>query len=64
LSEDVQLDLGQNEPDFQMDSLGEDLISFVEKFDENDALSFGVGLIWINDYDEIPELLKKVRVSL
>jgi hypothetical protein len=56
--------LGQNEPDFKMDSLGENLIGFVEKFDENDALSFGVGLIWINSYDEIPELLKKVRVTI
>jgi hypothetical protein len=35
----------------------------MEKFGENDALSFGVGIIWIGSYDDIPEVLNKVRAN-
>ena len=38
-----------------------ELIKLMEKFEENDALSFGVGIIWIDSYDEIPEALQKIR---
>ena len=32
-----------------------------EKFEENDALSFGLRIIWIKDYAEIPAILKDIR---
>lgn len=40
-----------------------ELIKLVEVFEENDAASFGVSLIWVNEYDEIPDILKKIRVN-
>jgi hypothetical protein len=33
----------------------------MEKFEENDALSFGVGVVWYDEHEEIPGLLKDVR---
>ncbi|EKF9663386.1 SIR2 family protein [Vibrio cholerae] len=41
--------------------LSSDLIELVEQFDENDALSFGVGIIWVDNYDEISASLRKIR---
>lgn len=40
-----------------------DLIKLMEEFEENDAFSFGVGIIWIDSYDEIPKILKEIRVT-
>lgn len=37
------------------------LIELVEKFDEKDAESFGVGILWVNTYDEIPTVLEQLR---
>lgn len=37
------------------------LRNVMEKFEENDALSFGVSTIWVKDYKEIPEILKSIR---
>ncbi|MEZ8244570.1 hypothetical protein BCT10_14225 [Vibrio splendidus] len=37
------------------------LIELVEKFDEKDAESFGVGIYWVEQYDEIPIVLEKLR---
>jgi len=37
------------------------LLKITEKFEENDALSFGVRTIWIDDYSEIPNILSSVR---
>lgn len=47
-----------------LDDVVEELIKLMEKFEENDALSFGVGILWIDSFDEIPDSLKQVRVSL
>ena len=35
-----------------------------EKFEENDALSFGLRIIWIKDYEEIPAILKDIRSEM
>ena len=35
-----------------------------ERFEENDSASFGVQTIWITNWDEIPEILKKMRESI
>jgi len=44
-----------------LDQVAEELIKLMEKFEENDALSFGVGVIWVDSYDEIPERLREIR---
>ena len=40
-----------------------ELVNLMEKYEENDALSFGVGIIWVSSYDEIPNVLSKVRMN-
>lgn len=47
--------------DMGLDEVVSDLIELMEKFEENDALSFGVGIIWIDSYDDIPNLIKTIR---
>ena len=37
------------------------LIKVVERYEEEDAFSFGVRTIWVREFDEIPALLKKIR---
>lgn len=37
------------------------LIKRMEDFEEIDASSFGIKIIWIDDYDEIAEVLKEIR---
>ncbi len=40
-----------------------ELVKLMEKFEENDALSFGVGIVWVSDYNEIPNILKSIRLG-
>ena len=47
--------------DIELDELVERLVNIVENFEENDALSFGVSTIWVQDYNEIPEIINKIR---
>jgi hypothetical protein len=44
------------------DETGKFLIKTIETFEENDSSSFGVKTIWIEDFYEIPEILKEIRV--
>ncbi len=37
------------------------LVSVMEKFEMQDDLSFGISTIWIDDYDDIPLILKSIR---
>ncbi|MCL5244308.1 SIR2 family protein [Cellulophaga sp. 20_2_10] len=39
------------------------LINIHARFEENDSASFGVKTIWVNDWQEIPDILKKIRES-
>ena len=57
LDEEARAQLG-------LDDVVDDLIKLMEKFEENDALSFGVGILWVKDYSEIPEILKNIRLGL
>lgn len=40
------------------------LTEIYERFEENDSSSFGVQTIWIDKYDEIPDILKKIRETV
>jgi len=40
------------------------LTEIYERFEENDSASFGVQTIWIDDWNEIPEILKKIRENV
>ena len=44
-----------------VDQVVDELIELMEKFEENDALSFGVGIVWYDDHKDIPNILKKIR---
>ncbi|WP_205667166.1 SIR2 family protein [Arenibacter latericius] len=37
------------------------LIKMYERFEENDSSSFGVKTVWVNEWNEIPEILKSIR---
>jgi NAD-dependent SIR2 family protein deacetylase len=39
------------------------LIDIIERFDESDTASFGVKTIWINDWKEIPEIMREARLQ-
>lgn len=38
------------------------LINIFETFEESDTLSFGIRSIWVNDWEEVPEILKEIRL--
>lgn len=38
------------------------LVKSIETYEENDSMSFGVKTIWIEDYSEISDILKKIRI--
>lgn len=38
------------------------LINIIERYEESDSSSFGVRTIWIDEWSEIPEILKTVRL--
>jgi hypothetical protein len=40
------------------------LAEIYERFEENDSASFGVQTIWIDNWEEIPEFLKKMRENV
>lgn len=61
LSENNELLNEKVEAKIELDDAVERLGKLMESFEEKDALSFGVGIIWINSYEEIPELLKQIR---
>ncbi|MFT0138965.1 SIR2 family protein [Alcanivoracaceae bacterium MT1] len=46
-----------------IDQVVDELIELMEKFEENDALSFGVGIVWYDDHNDIPKILKKIRAG-
>jgi len=43
------------------DELAGFMIDAVHKFENNDALSLGVQVIWVDSHDEIPEILQNMR---
>ena len=45
----------------QLDETVKALIEIIESFEENDLKSFGIKTIWINNFSDIPDILKQVR---
>jgi hypothetical protein len=41
--------------------LAQEMIEIIHRFDENDAYSLGVQSIWVDEHDEIPNILKNMR---
>jgi phosphoglycolate phosphatase-like HAD superfamily hydrolase len=46
-----------------LDEAVPELIKMIERFEESDASSFGVGVVWVDSHDEIPAFLKSIRSS-
>lgn len=46
---------------FSLDQTAKQLTAMLTEFEENDAASFGVGTIWIDDYDELPAVVRAIR---
>ncbi|AEN89207.1 hypothetical protein BMWSH_2325 [Priestia megaterium WSH-002] len=47
----------------KLDETAKQLLKKMEEFEELDAQSFGIKIIWIKNYDEIAEFLKEVRTT-
>ena len=45
----------------QFNETVEHLIKIAQKAQESDTLSFGVETIWIDDWDDIPTIMEKIR---
>lgn len=47
----------------KQDELASSLLALHMKFEQDDAASFGVGILWVNDYPDIPRLLQAIRLK-
>jgi len=47
--------------DLMLTETSEYLSSMMEKYEEADALSFGINTIWVDKYEDIPQILKSIR---
>lgn len=54
----------KNNAGLDFDETIELLTDIYERFEENDSASFGVQTIWVNDWDEIPKILKRMRENV
>lgn len=61
LEKDQELYGDKVKAQLELDETVKHLVNIMEKFEENDAISFGVRTIWIKDYMEIPKILKSIR---
>jgi len=49
---------------YEDEDLLQSLFDFVEESERGDALSFGVDIIWVDNYnEEVPRILQKIRSS-
>lgn len=63
LQQDAPLCNEQEHQGLEFNEVVERLIKIYEKFLEEDAFSLGIRTIWINNYEEIPKILKDIRVD-
>lgn len=61
LDNDNDLFNEKNRTNISLDDTVESLMKMMEEFEELDAQSFGLQIIWINDFSEIPIILKEIR---
>lgn len=54
----------KNEANLNFDETIKLLTQIYERFEENDSASFGVQTIWVDEWNEIPELLIKMRENV
>jgi hypothetical protein len=45
------------------EAISDELVKIVERYEEEDALSFGVRTIWVDNFDEIPRMLMAIRTG-
>lgn len=45
----------------RLERTAENLVELMRNFDEEDARSFGVETVWVEDYEEIPKVLREVQ---
>lgn len=64
LKEDRQLFNEKSLAAMNFDDTVKFLIEIIERFEETDTASFGVKTIWISDWKEIPEILRKIRKTV
>ncbi|SMQ78389.1 SIR2-like domain-containing protein [Bacillus sp. OV166] len=63
LSQNAPLLDEKNKANLELDETAKHLLKKMEEFEELDAASFGIKIIWISDYDEIADVLKQIRTS-
>lgn len=61
LAENSEILQNKSNAGMEVDEVVEELVKLMEQFEENDALSFGVGIIWVDEYEDIPKCLKEIR---
>lgn len=49
--------------ELKLDSTAKTLTQTIESFEENDMKSLGIKTLWIDDYTDIPKILKKIRTK-
>jgi hypothetical protein len=47
----------------QLTDTVDSLVKIVENFESNDARSFGIEIIWVDDYKNIPEVMREIRTQ-
>lgn len=63
LKENEQLLDQKAKAEMKFDETVKFLIEIIERFEEADTASFGVKTIWIEDYKDIPQIMKEVRTK-
>lgn len=58
LKKKIELLIGN---DKKLESYAKSLKKVMERLDEEDANSFGLNIIWINEHNDIPEILSNIR---
>jgi hypothetical protein len=62
LNEDQKLLNEKSLVELDFDDTVKFLINIIERFEESDTSSFGVRTIWIDEWSDIPEIMKTVRL--
>lgn len=55
------IELKEKNCDFDVERGKENLLYIIHKFEEEDAKSFGIKIIWVENWTDIPKFLKKIN---